>query len=192
MPLSPFFANLLLLKFDETVQKKKYACVRYADDLIFFAKNENECKEIAAFCSEELGNLGLAIPRIEKDSKSTIHDPETPAEFLGLGLCLDKSKYVLRLMPKQLEKIRETFFQMTSIKELLSRRITLATLGRTIESRKNGYLHAYEDCVNFRELENCMNDLQQKILKKIYVSELNMNLPKLSASTRAFLGLSIK
>ncbi|SOD41170.1 Reverse transcriptase (RNA-dependent DNA polymerase) [Nitrosovibrio sp. Nv4] len=189
MPLSPFFANLLLLKFDETVQKKKYACVRYADDLIFFAKNENECKEIAAFCSEELGNLGLAIPRIELDSKSTIHDPETPAEFLGLGLCLDKSKYVLRLMPKQLERIRETFSQMTSIKELLSRRITLATLGRAIESRKNGYLHAYGDCINFREFENCMKDIQQKILKKIYVGELKMDLRKLPVEAKTFLSL---
>jgi retron-type reverse transcriptase len=189
MPLSPFFANLLLLQFDEAIQKKKYACVRYADDLIFFAKNENECREIAAFCGEELGNIGLTIPKIEKDSKSTIHNPETPAEFLGLGLCFDKNKYVLRLMPKQLERIRETFSQMTSIKELLSRRITLATLGRAIEARKNGYLHAYENCINFRELENCINDIQQKILKKIYVGELKMDLRKLPVEAKVFLNL---
>lgn len=190
MPLSPFFANLLLLQFDEAIQVKNYACVRYADDLIFFAQSENECKEIAEFCSEQLDKLRLTIPKIGKGSKSTIYDPGAPAEFLGLGLCLDNGKYVLRLMPKQFERIRETFLQMASVKELLSRKITLSRLGWAIESRKGGYLQAYKNCSNRHELEHFLHDIHQKILKKILVSELNVDIRKLTTEARTFLSLS--
>ena len=92
-------------------------------------------------------------------------------------------------MPKQFEKIRDAFLQLKSIKELLSRKITLATLGRAIESRKNGYIHAYEECANHLELRRFLHNMQQKVLKEIYVGELKMNLGKLTAEVRAFLGV---
>lgn len=190
MPLSPFFANLLLLQFDDAIQKKKYECVRYADDLIFFADSKSECQIIAEFCSEELGKLGLVIPKIENGSKSIIYDPKMPADFLGLGLCLENGSYVLRLMPSQLERIRDNLLKMASIKELLSRKIKLENLGRAIESRKSGYIHAYADCVNAVDLENELANIQQKVLKKIYVEGLCIDIRKLPAEARTFIGLA--
>ena len=92
MPLSPFFANLILQPFDNAVVQANFPAVRYADDLVFFAPNEQKCYEIHSFCRTELGKLTLEIPDISPDSKSCIYPPETPAEFLGLGLCLINAK----------------------------------------------------------------------------------------------------
>ena len=189
MPLSPFFANLLMLAFDNAVKRKKYKCVRYADDLIFFADSYSECEEIADFCLEELGKLDLKIPKIEEGSKSIIYEPSAPAEFLGLGLCFENGKYVLKLMQKQFEKIKDNLLQMASIKELLSRKIKLATLGQAIEARKSGYIHAYADCVNADRLEYGLEDIQQKVLRRIYTQGLDINLESLSGEAKSFLGL---
>jgi len=189
MPLSPIFANILLLQFDKAIKHKSYKCVRYADDLIFFTKSAEECKAICQFCSIELGKLNLQIPPIEPNSKSVIYEPGEPAEFLGLGLCLENGSYVLKLMPKQLESIRDSLLKMGSIKELLNRNIKLANLGQAIESRKSGYIYAYVDCVNADELEHELANIQQKVLKKIYTDGLHIDVNKLPKESRTFLGL---
>ena len=190
MPLSPIFANLLLLQFDKAVNAKQYKCVRYADDLIFFADSRAECEEIAEFCTNELKKINLTIPSIEEKSKSIIYEPHAPAEFLGVGLCFENSEYVLRLMPNQLEKIREGLLQLGSIKELLNRNIKLASLGQAIVSRKSGYVHAYSDCVNADKLDNELSDIQQKVLKRIYVNGLKIDIENLAHEERTFLGLT--
>lgn len=190
MPLSPIFANLLLLQFDNAISQNKFHCVRYADDLIFLADSAEECKSICQFCIEDLGKLNLHIPPIADGSKSVIYEPSQPAEFLGLGLCLENGQYVLKLMPDQLASIRESLLQMASIKELLNRNIKLAKLGQAIESRKSGYIHAYMDCVNAEELEHELADIQQKVLKKIYTDGLHIDIHNLPRETRTFLGLT--
>ena len=63
----------------------------------------------------------------------------------------EQGRYVLRLMPRQIEKIRSEFETLGSIRELLSRRITLANLGSYIQNRVTGYLSAYEVCTNIEE-----------------------------------------
>ncbi len=189
MPLSPIFANLLLLGFDNAIKREEYKCVRYADDLIFFADDRAECEEIAAFCSGELAKLNLQIPKIGEGSKSIIYEPNEPAEFLGLGLCLENGKYVLRLMPNQLDNIRDSLLKMASIKELLNRNIRLENLGQAIASRKSGYIHAYVDCVNSEMLERGLEDVQQKVLKELYVKGLGIDVQTLTREARSFLGL---
>lgn len=189
MPLSPFFANLILDDFDHAITQHRYTAIRYADDLIFFASSEVECYSIHSFCREKLALLGLAIPDIGPDSKSQLYPPGVAAEFLGLGLCLQNGKYELRLMPKQIEKIRQGLFSLGSIKELLSRNITLATLAAQIQNRSSGYLNAYENCTNLDELEHIFSDLTQKTLRKIYTEGLKIDLHTLSPEARTFLGL---
>ena len=188
MPLSPFFANLLLLPFDRIIVKNGIEAVRYADDLIFFADSEAECHELASFCSTELSKLALKIPDIGPGSKSEIFRPSQAAEFLGLGLSPSNNGYELKIMPSQIAGIKSEILQLGSIEELLARKITLAKLGLAIVSRKMGYLNAYEACTNIVELENALDSLHQKILRLIY-KNLNINLASLNATQRTFLGL---
>lgn len=189
MPLSPLFANLMLAEFDKTIVAAGYKAIRYADDLIFFAISESECHDIHALCRERLLDLNLAIPDVGPGSKSQIYPPTEPAEFLGLSLCQQGDKYVLKLMPNQIGKIRAELLQLGSITELLSRGITLANIGPQVHNRAGGYLSAYEACTNIGELENEMTGVTQKVLRRIYMDGLGINLATLSAEARTFLGL---
>lgn len=189
MPLSPFFANVILQDFDEEIVEAGYSAIRYADDLVFFADSENSCKEIHDFCRKRLNKLGLAIPDIGPTSKSRIYKPTDAAEFLGLGLAREQQGYVMRLMPDQIDRIRREILQLGSIPELLSRRVTLANLGTNIQNRVAGYLSAYEACTNVDELENVFSELTQKILLAIYRDGLKIDVASLPTNAKTFLGL---
>ncbi len=101
MPLSPFFANLFLYGFDREVIKRKFAAVRYADDLIFLADSESQCVEIDEFCRAEFSKIGLTIPLLSAATKTFIREPGQEAEFLGLGLRANSGQYELILMKSQ-------------------------------------------------------------------------------------------
>jgi retron-type reverse transcriptase len=189
MPLSPLFANVILQDFDDAIIEAGYSAIRYADDLIFFADGEESCRAIHAFCRAQLRKIDLEIPDIGPNSKSQIYKPVDPAEFLGLGLVREQSGYILRLMPDQIERIRREISQLQSIKELLSRRVTLANLGMHIQNRVTGYLSAYEGCTNVEDLEHALEELSQKILIAIYRDGLKINIGSLSPEGRTFLGL---
>lgn len=189
MPLSPFFANVVLQLFDAAIYNGGYRAVRYADDLIFFCDSEQECIKTDAFCRNELEKLGLSIPTVESGTKSIICEPEHTAEFLGLGLCYHNGKHVLRVLPKQIEAIRKELLQLSSISELLARSITLGNLQQAIRSRVSGYRSAYEACTNADELDNALDSLQQLILRRVYRDGIKIDLASLSAEARTFLGL---
>ncbi len=195
MPLSPFFANLFLGTFDNEIKANGFSAVRYADDLIFFAKSKHECEQIDSFCRTSLKKLDLDIPLLDElNSKTVIYNPDETVEFLGLGLSKKKcnADYELILTNEQLQMIRTELLQLGSIKQLLDSNIKLANLGSAIESRIAGYKAAYSDCItNYTELENHMIDLHQKVLHRIYgVGGLNINLSSLSSENRRFLGLT--
>ncbi len=189
MPLSPFFSNVMLIDFDRELCNKGVKAVRYADDLIFFADSKSECEDIFSHCSEALSRYGLQLPPLERDSKSVIYAPNDDAEFLGLGICRLGGSYSLRLTDHQIREIRQRLMELSSVKELLGRKITLDKLGSSIDNRISGYISAYACCENIEMLENELTNLRKKVLTKIYREELKINLPSLSAEARAFLGL---
>lgn len=192
MPLSPFFANLFLDSFDNAVMASGMNAVRYADDLIFLADSKAQCIDIDNFCRASLKKIGLDIPVIgAPNSKTFIHEPNEIVEFLGLGLVKVGTGYELILTSEQLKTIRNELLQLGSIKQLLDNNIKLASLGNAIESRVSGYKAAYSDCVkNFKELENELKDVHQKVLRKIYQDDLKIDLRSLPSEQRKFLGLT--
>jgi len=190
MPLSPFFSNLLLTSFDEKVISAGIPGVRYADDLIFFASSRDECLHIAQFCEEQFANLQLAIPKIETaGSKSVIYAPGEPAEFLGLELAPIATGFELRLSSNQIERIREEMLSYGSVKELLSRKVTLRTLGVVLRAKRDGYLAAYDACTNIGQIEAELKAIERKCLVKIYRDELKIDLSAIGAEACTFLGL---
>ena len=189
MPLSPFFANVVLIGFDREIVQKKWKAVRYADDLIFFSHTESECREIAEQCKHMLGKLGLEIPDIGPESKSSLHVPHEAVEFLGLSLEPTASGYALSLSTKQRQRLREEMLALGSIAALVSRRPGLSDLGRVIAAKKSGYLAAYDVCSNLAELEHTLDDITYKILRRIYVDGLHIDLTKLSPAARRFLSI---
>lgn len=190
MPLSPLFSNILLMPFDQQVQSRCINAIRYADDLIFFAKSKDECLDIAAFCEAELAKLGLNIPPVGPESKSVIYEPGAAADFLGLELAVAGSSYELRLSKKQIERIRDELLQYGSIPELLARKITLKNLGQILTNKKNGYLAAYDVCENLSGVERALADVEQKVLQRVYTGGLGIDLSVISRDAKTFLGLN--
>lgn len=189
MPLSPFFANLLLYPLDKKLMELKLKAVRYADDLIFFSDSEQSCKSILETCQNEISKLKLSLPEIAPGSKSVIYSPFDPAEFLGLELARTSTGYELRLSKNQRQKIRAEILQLGTIKELLSRGITLRNLGPHLSAKVNGYLNAYSACTNYKQLESALQDIEKKTLRYLYEKELRIDLSSANGETRRFLNL---
>ncbi|MFZ6647286.1 reverse transcriptase domain-containing protein [Undibacterium sp. TJN25] len=190
MPLSPFFSNLLLISFDQKVHSSGATAVRYADDLIFLCESEDECHQMASFCSEEFGKIGLSVPPIALGSKSVIYDPKQPAEFLGLELSVTAKGYDLRVSETQLNRLTQEIGSFGSIKELLSRKITLRTLGQSVSAKRNGYLAAYAVCSNIDNVVKELDIAERRALKNLYGQGLGINLKSIGADARTFLGLT--
>jgi RNA-directed DNA polymerase len=192
MPLSPFFSNLLLADFDQKVQRSGACGIRYADDLIFLCKDEDECKQVATFCKNEFNTIGLDVPPLVPGSKSVIYRPEHPAEFLGLELAPSTVGYELRLAEVQLQRLKQELLGYGNIKQLLSKKITLRTLGQSIAAKRDGYLGAYEVCANISDVHLELKKAEYRALRAIYGAGLGIKLSEIGADARAFLGLPRK
>jgi len=190
MPLSPLFSNLLLLPFDREIVLSGIKAIRYADDIIFLCKSREECIRASKFCEAELGKLGLKIPSIESQAKSIIYSPEEAAEFLGLELALSENGYDLKLSSCQITRLRTEMLNFGSVKELLSRKITLRTLGAAVAAKKNGYLAAYDACSNIEKVAQDLTAIENKALRNLYQKDLGIDISSISAEARAFLGIT--
>lgn len=191
MPLSPFFSNVLLESFDRAIMKAGFSALRYADDLIFFSDNSAGCLAQEEFARNELKKEKLEIPPSGiPGSKSEIFGPKDVADFLGIGLCQRKGgTYSIKILPSQIKKIQLAFMDLSNVCQLLSRGITLAKLGQHLAAKKSGYSHAYSHSENLTELENDLDDIVRKVLKKLYQTDLMIPTRKLSPEAYAFLGL---
>ena len=191
MPLSPFFANLTLRNFDLAISAKGYSAVRYADDLIFFADSEERCREIHDFCGDQLGLLGHTIPSISEgdEAKTRIFRPEEVADFLGLGICSQGTHYVAKITPRQIQKIKAELLKLSNPTELIGRDIHFSTFGVALQSRIDGYLHAYEDCVNSTKLQNELTSIGGRVKRTLLKDHLNISFDGLSDDARAFIGI---
>lgn len=189
MPLSPFYANLILRDFDSEIQSKGFDMIRYADDLIILCKAEDECSNAHDICKVELNKLKLSIPEPELGSKTEVYSPGKVAEFLGVGLVPSGKKYSVNIAKLQTEKIKQRIIDFSDFKTLLDEGVTIAKLGQKLEGMITGYLDAYNHCDNLKQLSSALDSSREKALKKIYVDGLGMNLELLSPEKNRFLGL---
>ena len=187
MPLSPYFANLLLRSFDADIQKNGFRAVRYADDLIILASSEQECRHIHEFCKTSLDSLGLSIPDVG-DKKTHIWSPTESAEFLGVGLELDsKSRYVVNLTDHQMAGKRERLLELADNKTIHSHNLTLSVLLRKLDGRIDGWLGCYDYVNNLDAFEQRLMDWRKLALEKLFAEQLGLT--DLTKIRRCFLGI---
>lgn len=101
-PLSPLFANLYLNAFDWHMDRLGIRFVRFADDILLFAKDEKEAEKIMKEAQEYLDTeLLLKV----NDSKSKICTPQQ-CEFLGFQIVKRKNgTYGLEVCQKNKQKM---------------------------------------------------------------------------------------
>lgn len=189
MPLSPFFANLMLSDFDKYCIKSHIKAIRYADDLIFFCQSKDQAIAIHQECKERLAKLELSIPDIEENSKSVIASPDDSVSFLGVELSPDgKRNYSLRVGEKQFLDIKGSFYNLCGISELKTKNLTLGKLQGTLDSKKNAYSACYDYCDNIQELEIQMEHWANGVMKKV-LNNVGISVATLSTDAQWLLGL---
>jgi group II intron reverse transcriptase/maturase len=192
MPLSPFLSNLFLSDFDKSIEKQNIKMVRYADDLIFFAKNIKECNHIIKICEKELKKLNLQIPQINT-TKTMIARPDDAVEFLGVSIKrnMKNKNYIATLTRFQKQKIKEKFNDLSSIEYLTSQNIKLKNLLNKIETLTRGYQNAYEFCDKNTKnnLENTLGKHKENTINRIFKKYFDIDVSKLSKNQKIFLDL---
>ena len=158
MPLSPFFANLVLKEFDKTIQAKGISMVRYADDLISFSASKAQCEIIHATVGLALQKEGLQVPPPAPDSKTQIYAPSEAAEFLGLQLRQQGGDYLLEIPSSQTQKIRQRIIEFASFSSLAQAGINLSTFIRRLDGQLAGYSGAYAYANNANHFEAVLED----------------------------------
>lgn len=103
---SPLLANIYLDHFDQEMKKRNIRIVRYADDILIFAKSYGEANKYQNIATKILEE-GLKLT-VNKE-KTHLTDADKGVAYLGFVI---HSKYVT-IHPKKLEKFKEKIKQMT-------------------------------------------------------------------------------
>ncbi|MCG8093631.1 MAG: reverse transcriptase/maturase family protein [Candidatus Thiodiazotropha endolucinida] len=192
MPLSPLLANLVLKKFDRKVETTGYKMLRYADDLIAFEESEEKCKIIHNFIEVELAKVGHNVPPPGPNSKTVIYAPSGSAEYLGMGIVNNGTKYIPVITKEQKTKILQAMADSNTFEQLVISGITIGRLAQRLEATIAGYIAAYEPCKNLNDFINALDSNRSKIMTKIFEDGLGLSLSCLNDDQRAFLGLLVK
>ncbi|MGV3556451.1 MAG: reverse transcriptase domain-containing protein [Croceibacterium sp.] len=192
MPLSPYFAGILLRDLDKLIEKRKFPALRYVDDIIAFFSTKEECVAFDAFLRAELSKLALTLGVIgDEHSKTKIFSPTQCPDFLGMELdCGPDGVEFLKISQKTIEKIGQKFLGMASIDELLQKGVTLPTLGSRLDAMERGYVSAYQGGKNLDELKSELAKMKQACLASVLEEIFGLDALKLSSKKQRFLGIA--
>ena len=111
-PLSPLLANIYLNEFDWEMNSRGVKMVRYADDIVVFAKSKRAAERLLESCRKYLeGRLKLKM-NAEKSKETSIFAQKN---FKFLGFCLGKNGngIYIRAHRKSLNKAKEKLKLLT-------------------------------------------------------------------------------
>jgi RNA-directed DNA polymerase len=191
MPLSPYFAGMILLDLDRKIEQLGICAIRYIDDIVAFFKTEAECLQFDKFLREQLEQLGLKIGSIGVEgSKTTIYKPDEAALFLGLEMTRDNTGGYQLLVPANcIQKVSAKFAAMGNIDSLLQKQITLPRLGGFLDAMEAGYVQAYRCADNIDELASEIKTMKKAALNGALEEALGEQLKSLPLKIRKFLGI---
>lgn len=191
MPLSPYFAGMILLDLDQKIEKLGVSAIRYIDDIVAFFSTEDECIQFDKFLREQLAQLGLKIGLVGAvGSKTTIYKPHEAALFLGLEMTKqDDGGYKLLMPSSCIQKIGAKFATMGNIDSLLQKQITLPRLGGFLDAMESGYLQAYRCADNIDELTFEVKIMKGAALNGALEEALGQQIKSFAPKIRRFLGI---
>ena len=111
-PLSPLLANIYLNEFDWEMRRRGVRMVRYADDIVVFAKSKRAAERLLESCRRYLeGKLKLRM----NTEKSKVTSIFSTRNFKFLGFCLGKNGkgIFIRAHYKSLRKAKEKLKLLT-------------------------------------------------------------------------------
>ena len=111
-PLSPLLANIYLNEFDWEMERRNVKMVRYADDIVVFARSKRAAERLLESCRRYLeGKLRLRM----NTEKSKVTSIFSSRNFKFLGFCLGKNGkgIFIRAHYRSLKKAKKTLKLLT-------------------------------------------------------------------------------
>ena len=192
MPLSPYFAGMVLCGLDKALESKGIPAVRYVDDIAAFFGSRNECLDFHEYLCGQLKRLELNVGDIAAaGSKTFVYEPSASADFLGMEIARAAGgSYCLRVGDACIEKIGSKFCHAGSIEQLLKKGVTLTRLGSYLDAMEAGYLQAYEGAENHSALVAEVRQMKAAALNATLEELFGERVGTLSRRERRFIGLN--
>lgn len=130
VPISPFFANVYLMKLDEHFLGSNIAYMRYSDDIIMFADSKEELDEAISYLHGYIAERRLTI----NPSKDKYFMPGEKFDFLGFSISserIDLSENTIRKIKGNIKRRSRKF------------RLWMANKNVSIDSTVRGYISYY-------------------------------------------------
>lgn len=146
--LSPLLSNIYLNQMDTFLHKKSIDFVRYADDFVIFADNE----QAAQYILDDLKNFLATIKLTLNDTKTAIYDKDTDFTFLGVNF---KGEYLSISDEKFSSTLKKLSDQINThdIKDAIARLNNYISHLRTIklslfsQSQKDSFMRDFDETI---------------------------------------------
>jgi len=110
-PLSPLLANIYLDEFDWEMERRGVKLVRYADDIVLFAKSQRAAKRLLETSRRYLEKELKLKVNAEKSRAVSVYSRKF--QFLGLTLGKNGDGIFIRTHPTALRKCKQTLKKLT-------------------------------------------------------------------------------
>ena len=110
-PLSPLLANIYLDVFDKEMERRGVNFVRYADDIVVFARSKRAAERLLESCKRFLEKKLLLKVNTDKSYTTTVYSKRF--KFLSFMLGKNKDGVYVRAHPKALRKCKQKLKALT-------------------------------------------------------------------------------
>ena len=151
--LSPLLANVYLNYFDRWMKEKNKTWIRYADDILIFAKSKKEAEENKKLATEILKRINLEVNK----EKTKVRSKEEGFQFLGYHfLYVTKKNGEKKLLRKIRDKSKKKF--KANMKKL-TRRQQPVNIEKLIKERLNPVIRGFGNYFNKVNIHSYMNNI---------------------------------
>ncbi len=181
MPLSPLLAHMYLLDFDKCLLKEGFQTIRYVDDILIVSENRSEAEKAFNLARQSLLEIGLTLPDLKED-KSTIIEPNTKFEFLGIDFIPSLKENTptriqvpdsirKRLIDKMLNAVDFDSLPPSQKSGAIQKYIS------SLSALDKGYAACYSECENYDALKDWLDNAKRRSLNLFIknVAEMHKN-----------------
>ncbi len=146
--LSPLLSNIYLNDFDFYLEREGIMFVRYADDMLFFGKTQEEASHARRLAAEYLDRIGLKFNL----KKTYLSNLDKGFEYLGIsfvenGLSIDTVR-----LARKIEKLKKET-------QKLSLEVAIEKLNQKVVGFKNYYAKLIDDDSQMKLLQDALDDV---------------------------------